>query len=238
MKIAVIIALSFCGIVFAQDTNDNIRSVITWPQHEYSLGGAYVLMDYENLGSGSCIVSLPKMVNLFHATNGHIVPSLQSNPLEGQYKIAAPASWELINGSFAVLIVFSKNNIFSISEITMMCDQTDVANISVYSFPQNNLIQQASSNIFYRPGFHMGDVLTITLPNSVARFNFTTGGLVVASSDDMTVHTASGFTNEPGINDMKEVAFELVFNNEDETNSEWFSAAEITVSIQNIQNNI
>lgn len=52
-----------------------VRSVITWPQHEYSLGGAYVLMDYENLGSGSCIVSLPKMVNLFHV-------SRKRNPFE------------------------------------------------------------------------------------------------------------------------------------------------------------
>lgn len=43
--------------------------------------------------------------------------------------------------------------------------------VTVYSFPQNNLEKEASSNVFYRPGFHVGDVLTITLPAPVARFN-------------------------------------------------------------------
>lgn len=58
--------------------------------------------------------------------NGHIVPGEQSNPVEGVYKIAAPADWEAVNGTINALILYERDNIFNVSEIEFRCDPGDV----------------------------------------------------------------------------------------------------------------
>ncbi|XP_077974058.1 uncharacterized protein LOC144429741 [Styela clava] len=225
MKIAIIAIIALLGGVFGQDATLTVNT--EWPQNEDSNAGALVNFAYSDVGEGSCTAELPEAVNLFHVTNGHIVPE-DSSPIEGSYKIAAPANWEFINGTLTVLIIFNREGIFNLTDIEFKCDPSDVEDLSVYSFPQNDLRKEASSNVFKRSGFHEGDVLTITLPAAVARFNITGGDseLVVDGKD--TTYTVSGFRNEQGNGDHNEVHFSIEYSREAGT---WFSAGEITVSV-------
>nr|XP_039252937.1 uncharacterized protein LOC120330150 [Styela clava] len=216
MKIAIIAIIALLEGVFGQDATLTVNT--EWPQNEDSNAGALVNFAYSDVGEGSCTAELPEAVNLFHVTNGHIVPE-DSSPIEGSYKIAAPANWEFINGTITVLII-STGTKFSILPISFLS--------ICLLLPQNDLRKEASSNVFKRSGFHEGDVLTITLPAAVARFNITGGDseLVVDGKD--TTYTVSGFRNEQGNGDHNEVHFSIEYSREAGT---WFSAGEITVSV-------
>lgn len=241
MKLLVVFAM--IALAFAQDDYDlgpepaldaSVEAVTEWPQNDDALGGALVSMAYSDIGDGSCTVDLPSSVDLFHVMNGHVVPGDGTNPVEGDYKVAAPAGWEAINGTLEVLILYERDNIFNISEIVFACDPEDVAELSVYSFPQNNLVKEASSNVFYRPGFHQGDVLTIGLPSPVARFNITgADSRWQIDSEGGQTWTISGFVNEDGVDDQKEVHFSIDYleGPEGEEKQNWFSAGQVTVSV-------
>nr|XP_039267466.1 uncharacterized protein LOC120342617 [Styela clava] len=230
MKIAIIAIIALLGGVFGQDVEDadsGISVKTDWPQNEDSNAGALVEFAVSDVGDGSCTADLPGPVNLFHVTNGHIVPG-DSSPIEGTYKIAAPADWEAINETITVLIIFNRDEIFNITDIGFTCDQSDVQDLSVYSFPQNDLVKEASSNVFKRTGYHEGDVLTITLPVAVARFNITGGDSELVVDGDGTTYTVSGFKNEEGIDDHTEVHFSIDYSSEPDS---WFAAGDITVSV-------
>nr|XP_039267926.1 uncharacterized protein LOC120342936 [Styela clava] len=233
MKFIVIATFLLLGSAFAQEEESEGVSVLVnteWPQNDHSLAGAIVSLVYEGLEDGSCIVNLPEAVNMFHVMNGHI--NGDSSPVEGRYKISAPAGWEAANSTFNVLIMFNRDEIFNLTDIVFTCDPTDVEEISVYSFPQNNLVKEASSNVYYTNGFHEGDVLTVTFPVAVARFNFTTmDSRYTVTSSDSTTFTLSGFQNAEGVDDMKEVSFSIDYLQSEDGTSNWFSAGDVTVTI-------
>lgn len=64
MKLFAFITIAFFGLAEAQIVLHD--SAIDWPQNNNTLGGALFGLSYGSLGSGSCIVQLPEMVNLFH----------------------------------------------------------------------------------------------------------------------------------------------------------------------------
>nr|XP_039274185.1 uncharacterized protein LOC120348128 [Styela clava] len=229
MKIAIIAIIALLGGVFGQDGEDPNGELARteWPQNEDSNAGALVNFAVSDVEDGSCRANLPNAVSLFHVTNGHIVPG-DSSPIEGSYKIAAPAEWEAINGTITVLIIFNRDEIFNLTDIDFTCDPSDVKDLSVYSFPQNDLRKEASSNVFKRDGFHKGDVLTITLPVAVARFNITGADSDLVVDGDGTTYTVSGFKNEEGIDDHTEVHFSIEYSSEADS---WFSAGDVTVSV-------
>lgn len=236
MKIVLFTLLALLGGAFAQDEfaadeadpESSVVATVEWPQNDDTNAGALVSFAYSDIEDGSCKVELPDAVELFHVMNGHIVTGGETSPLEGTYKIAAPAGWEAINGTLQTLIIFATDNVFNISEITFTCDQTDVEDLSVYSFPQNDLRKEASSNVHYRPGFHEGDVLTITLPIAVARFNITGADSELNIDIEGETIVVSGFKNEEGIDDHKEVHFSLQYAEGEDT---WFSAGDVSVAV-------
>lgn len=59
--------------------------------------------------------------------NGHIVPGDGTNPSEGRYKVAAPAGWEMENGTLSVLVYCVRDNLFNATDIEFTCDREDVA---------------------------------------------------------------------------------------------------------------
>lgn len=234
MKIAIIAIIALLGCAFAQDDLDeSFDAKEEWPQNEFTNAGALIDFVYADIGSGSCIVELPSPVNLFHVMNGHIVPGDETSPIEGRYKISAPAGWEAINGTLSTLLLFARDDIFNLTEVTFSCDAADEEDLSVYSFPQNNLVKEASSNVHKRSGFHVGDVLTITLPAPVARFNITGADSewVITEDDDGLTYTVSGFKNEEGIDDQKEVHFSLDYEDAAGDGANWFSAGDVTVAV-------
>nr|XP_039268478.1 uncharacterized protein LOC120343384 [Styela clava] len=133
MKFAIFFAIVFAGIVNGQIVR--YENALTWPENDHTLGGAIVDFVYEEIGNGSCQVSLPSMVNLFHVVNGFIVPE-SSSPVEGLYTISAPTHWSLVNGTFKVLILFDRGSAFSLEDIVFACDPLAISDINVYSFPQ------------------------------------------------------------------------------------------------------
>lgn len=214
----------------AANLDESVVATLHWPQNDDSSAGAIVAFAFSDIGDGSCIVKLPRMVHLFHAMNAHIVPE-ETNPIEGQYKLAAPAEWEAINGTINVLIIFDLDGIFNISHSEFRCDSEDKEELSVYSFPQNILVKEASSNVYYRPGFHVGDVLTISLPVAVARFNITGADSRLDLVEEGVMITISGFQNVKGIDDHKEVHFSLEYSDPDGTKEGWFSAGDMSVAV-------
>lgn len=232
MKTLIAIIPLLFGAAFAQEGESMIVRN-EWPQNDHTLAGAIVDFVFEGLENGSCLVELPEIVNMLHVMNGHVVSnSDDSNAAEGRYKISAPAHWEAINGTFNVLIMFDRDTIFNLTDIVFTCDPSDTDDLSVYSFPQNNLVKEASSNVHYRPGFHRGEILTVILPFPVARFNFTTmDSRYTVTSEDMTTFSLSGFQNEKGNDHMKEVHFSLDYEDSAGDGSGWFSAAQVTVAV-------
>ncbi|XP_077967398.1 uncharacterized protein LOC120343380 [Styela clava] len=228
MKVAIFIAIVFAGIVNGQIVRH--ENALTWPENDHTLGGAIVDFVYEEIGNGSCQVSLPSMVNLFHVVNGFIVPE-SSSPVEGLYTISAPTHWSLVNGTFKVLILFDRGSAFALEDIVFACDPLAISDINVYSFPQNNLMGEASSTICYRRAFHVGDVLTITFPVRVREFNVTTwNSNYELTTEDNITYTLTGFQAPIGNDFNTEVSFHLVYDMEDGVDR-WFSAGDITVSI-------
>lgn len=228
MKLLIIAALF--AMAFAQEASDidaSFEVTLEWPENDNATAGAIVQFAYADIGTGSCSVQLPlgQKLQLFHAMNAHIVPEA-TRPSEGRYMLAAPASWEAINGTINVLILFDFGGQFNLSLIQFSCDPTEEHDLSVYSFPQNNLQKEASSNVFYRPGFHIGDVLTITLQYDVARFNITGADSRWRIEQSGKTITVRNFQNEEGIDDQKEVHFSLDYGDT------WFNAGNVAVEVQ------
>ncbi|XP_077967168.1 uncharacterized protein LOC120342768 isoform X2 [Styela clava] len=228
MKFIIAATFLLLGSAFAQVP----VSVITeWSQNDQSSAGAIISLVYQGLKDGTCFVQLPNAVNMFHVMNGHIIPD-GSDPEYGFYKITAPADWEAMNGTFNALIIFNRDKVFSFAGVSFTCNPEDVEYVSVYSFPNNNQAKEASSSVYYRWGFHKGDVLTITFPVRVARFELTTmDGRYSVTSDNSKTFTLSGFQNEEGDDSMKEVGFNIEYLQSEYGISGWFSAGDISVSI-------
>lgn len=245
MKIAIIALLVLLGGAFAQDDFEveaavsppddaSVVATVEWPANDDENAGALISMAFSEIGDGSCTVEIPGAVRLFHVLNGHIVPGEDTKAIEGTYKVAAPADWEAINGTLEALIMFNDQEVYNISDISFTCDPADVEDLSVYSFPQNDLQKEASSNVFYRPGFHQNDVLTITLPQPVKRFNITGADSELNIDIQGETITVSGFKNEEGIDDHKEVHFSLDYlepEEGDDAVDTWFSAADVSVAV-------
>lgn len=232
---AIHVILCLVAAAFAQDLDASVNATVQWPQNDDSPAGALVEFAYSNVGDGSCFVDLNGGVTLFHVMNGHIVPGDDTDPIQGQYKIAAPASWEMVNGSLQALVIFGRDDVRNVSDFEFRCDPEDVVDLSIYSFPQNTEVKETSSNVYYRPGYHSGDELTITLPTAVERFNITGADsrMEVTADDSGLVYTVSGFVNEAGNDYHKEVHFNLHYLITDEENptANWFSAGDVTVVV-------
>lgn len=83
MKVAFVI-MTLISYVSAQGSGSGYE-VTTWPQNIDTNGGAIVQLYHPPLGNGSCIVTLPAAVELFHVSNQSIgllilFPSTQRFP--------------------------------------------------------------------------------------------------------------------------------------------------------------
>lgn len=211
----------------------------TWPQNSERLAGAVGTIAFAGNHESECTISFLYPVELFHPYDFYFIANSYTGSQE--YKIS-PAYWAANNTEFGFLINFSNGTdglplAFNASDVTFSCSApASPFDIGVYSTSSDMDQMHQQLQIYYRPGFHINDVVLVSFPSPVVNFTLATrlnGTTVEPNTDEPNqLFTISEFAHNPAEGEYRVDDQKIIFAHFSFVDSEnRFTADQVDVSV-------